>query len=568
MFEQRPTGDTEIDDIGTDGPEGPSGDLEDANVAKQIERAREKLHKETGLLVKQGMDAIAASDDRHAYNSLLEATKLDQDNAQAWLWLSIVAQNLTNQKIAIENVLVIDPTNEFAKHALSMVSAGSTYEKVSQSLKDSLLDITLEVESAPIDTLPTNPVPAPLTDALVPPGLDNEKDPPLPNPAEVENPTQVSKTIQSAKGWLNKIANRVLPGRHSQPIATPVPSPAERPSSAAATKTTAATPTEAVKGGPRKVETTTYGLPKKSLTSFDDASFQELISEALERDALPELRIKAQTELIALRAWIKKLYLEDKETDAEALVPIKLILESRAKLLDEQVKNLEKKAQDLAEGETLNQIAQELFGDRDFETLDTSEKSIVEKFANLQAQIKELKKQKTDVATPSFPGGRQYLGMVLNHLRSRGDQEDGKGVLGKTYDFLTKDDWGRPKPGTNNENNIPTKDVMKLGTGAHSFLSRLNLSTSQLETELGYRVTMPERYTKDLAVAVDALVKVLGNPSEILSPEEVAAMAIHRFTKESVNFALAETAKSMQLDQFALKGRIKEKLENIVKRHS
>lgn len=53
------------------------------------------------------------------------ATEHDPHNAEAWLWLSAVMETYEDQRVCLENVLFIDPTNKQAKQGLRMLAGKS-----------------------------------------------------------------------------------------------------------------------------------------------------------------------------------------------------------------------------------------------------------------------------------------------------------------------------------------------------------------------------------------------------------------------------------------------------------
>lgn len=70
-------------------------------------------------MVREGMNAVKAGKKEEAYRLLLRATELDDQNEQAWLWLSAVVDSPEDQQTCLENVLTINPNNERALRGLN-----------------------------------------------------------------------------------------------------------------------------------------------------------------------------------------------------------------------------------------------------------------------------------------------------------------------------------------------------------------------------------------------------------------------------------------------------------------
>jgi hypothetical protein len=69
--------------------------------------------------------AARAGQRKQAYNLLLDAVELDQRSELAWLWLSAVTDNPDDQRICLENVITINPSNAEAHgRLLKLQSAG------------------------------------------------------------------------------------------------------------------------------------------------------------------------------------------------------------------------------------------------------------------------------------------------------------------------------------------------------------------------------------------------------------------------------------------------------------
>jgi Tfp pilus assembly protein PilF len=53
-----------------------------------------------------------------ARDLLLQVVEYDEENAEAWLWLSGAVEDLEDQQTALENVLALDPENSYAQQGL------------------------------------------------------------------------------------------------------------------------------------------------------------------------------------------------------------------------------------------------------------------------------------------------------------------------------------------------------------------------------------------------------------------------------------------------------------------
>ncbi len=69
-------------------------------------------------LLQQGIALAKAGRRDEARNALLQVIEQDEMNETAWLWLSGVVESDDDKAIALENVLAINPNNEWAKRGL------------------------------------------------------------------------------------------------------------------------------------------------------------------------------------------------------------------------------------------------------------------------------------------------------------------------------------------------------------------------------------------------------------------------------------------------------------------
>jgi hypothetical protein len=66
---------------------------------------------ETRQWLVQGIDRAKAGQRESARELLLRVVERDERNAYAWLWLSGVVDSVQDRRVALENVLAIEPDN-------------------------------------------------------------------------------------------------------------------------------------------------------------------------------------------------------------------------------------------------------------------------------------------------------------------------------------------------------------------------------------------------------------------------------------------------------------------------
>ena len=71
-------------------------------------------------LTSRGIVALEAGD-RLRVHQLAAAVTANPNDEQAWLWLSGVVDSDDDRAVALENVLVINPGNEWAKRGLQLM---------------------------------------------------------------------------------------------------------------------------------------------------------------------------------------------------------------------------------------------------------------------------------------------------------------------------------------------------------------------------------------------------------------------------------------------------------------
>lgn len=77
-------------------------------------------------MIREAIRAYRAGNKPEARKLLEKATELDAYNEQAWMWLSAVVETPEDQRVCLENVLIINPNNDNAKRGLAMLSGASS----------------------------------------------------------------------------------------------------------------------------------------------------------------------------------------------------------------------------------------------------------------------------------------------------------------------------------------------------------------------------------------------------------------------------------------------------------
>ncbi len=72
-------------------------------------------------LLKQGIAAVRAGRKDEARQKLMWVVERDEQNEQAWLWLSGVVESTADQRVCLENVLAINPANAAAQRGLRLL---------------------------------------------------------------------------------------------------------------------------------------------------------------------------------------------------------------------------------------------------------------------------------------------------------------------------------------------------------------------------------------------------------------------------------------------------------------
>ncbi len=71
--------------------------------------------------LQEGIAAAKAGEQARARGLLQQVVEADENNLQAWLWLSGVVTTLEDREVCLENVLTLDPANEKARQGLAWV---------------------------------------------------------------------------------------------------------------------------------------------------------------------------------------------------------------------------------------------------------------------------------------------------------------------------------------------------------------------------------------------------------------------------------------------------------------
>ncbi|MCB9452959.1 MAG: hypothetical protein H6672_16100 [Anaerolineaceae bacterium] len=115
-------------------------------------------------MVREGINAYRAGRKDEARTLLMRAVELDQYNEMGWIWLSAVVDTPEEQRTCLENVLVINPSNETARKGLDVLAqkdTSSTSPPPPQQADDILAGASFTA-------------PAPLPPAAPPPAVEEE----------------------------------------------------------------------------------------------------------------------------------------------------------------------------------------------------------------------------------------------------------------------------------------------------------------------------------------------------------------------------------------------------------
>ncbi|GMQ78052.1 MAG: hypothetical protein BMS9Abin02_0549 [Anaerolineae bacterium] len=93
-------------------------------------------------LLTRGIEAVQRGERAEAVDLLMGVVEIDRENEQAWLWLSRAVESDEQKKVCLENVLALDPENEFAKEELDKISAGKVNTDINHNYKVVERDLT------------------------------------------------------------------------------------------------------------------------------------------------------------------------------------------------------------------------------------------------------------------------------------------------------------------------------------------------------------------------------------------------------------------------------------------
>lgn len=88
-------------------------------------------------MVKEAIKSYKNGNKPHARALLEKATEIDDHHEKAWMWLSAVVESVEDQRVCLQNVLVLNPDNTNAKRGLALLDEKSeTAEAPAEPEKD------------------------------------------------------------------------------------------------------------------------------------------------------------------------------------------------------------------------------------------------------------------------------------------------------------------------------------------------------------------------------------------------------------------------------------------------
>ncbi len=88
-------------------------------------------------MVKEAIKSYKGGNKPHARALLEKATEIDDHHEKAWMWLSAVVESVEDQRVCLQNVLVLNPDNTNAKRGLALLDEKSeTTEAPAEPEKD------------------------------------------------------------------------------------------------------------------------------------------------------------------------------------------------------------------------------------------------------------------------------------------------------------------------------------------------------------------------------------------------------------------------------------------------
>ncbi len=79
------------------------------------------MHDQIAELLYEGALALQQGDIERGRDLLLRLVEADESNEEAWLWLSGAVDDPDDQRTALENVLALNPQNQYALYGLDVL---------------------------------------------------------------------------------------------------------------------------------------------------------------------------------------------------------------------------------------------------------------------------------------------------------------------------------------------------------------------------------------------------------------------------------------------------------------
>ncbi len=98
-------------------------------------------------LLRQGIAAVKAGRKEEARRLLMQVVELDEQNEQAWLWLSGVVETVEDRRICLENVLTINPNNAHAQAGLAWIAQNAPPESTAPAQEPTTEEPPVETPS-------------------------------------------------------------------------------------------------------------------------------------------------------------------------------------------------------------------------------------------------------------------------------------------------------------------------------------------------------------------------------------------------------------------------------------
>lgn len=116
---------------------------------------------QVSVWLREGIAAVKAGQKERAHELLIRVVARDEQNAQAWLWLSSVVESLEDRKVCLENVLEIDPNNAPARKGLDWVRQQMPQQPEMQAapIPDQVSPFVVPLEDTPAEVAPPAAMP-------------------------------------------------------------------------------------------------------------------------------------------------------------------------------------------------------------------------------------------------------------------------------------------------------------------------------------------------------------------------------------------------------------------------